>query len=114
MASFGGNQQSRFRGCRGDEEEVWPGSLADLDFELQLVVDVNAVVADLWDARLHLASSVNRTGVDSDNPQTTPLIEPHRVEVVVGRCEPDALTATRSSSLDDRGQQGGSHADAFL
>ena len=64
--------------------------------------------------RLRLASSVNRPGVDSDDPQTTPLIEAHRVEVVVGRCEPDALTATRIRSLDDRGQEGRSHADAFL
>src|SRR5579859_585843 len=61
--------------------------------EVDLVVEGDAVVAGPRDLRLLLPGTVDRARPQLGEPEPAALVEPQRVDVVVGGGEPDLVTA---------------------
>src|SRR5512140_1148558 len=58
--------------------------------ELQFVADRDSVAPHARNLRLDPAALLHRLGMDRRQDQPAALIEPHRIEVVVGRDQPEA------------------------
>jgi hypothetical protein len=97
---------ARRRGAR-------PGS--DPQGEVDLVVQRDAVVADPRDLRLLLPGPVDRARPQLGQPEPAALVEPERVDVVVGGGEPDLAAAEvpggAGRGLDEQGPDAGPALD---